>query len=353
MSVSITPMILAAGHATRLRPLTDRRAKAVVPFLNRPLLDYTLAWLRRHGFTRVVINLHHAAASIRDTYGTRAFGLALEYSEEPVLLGTAGGPRRALERLDEWALLVNGDVVARFGLGRLRAAAQEGSYGAVLALYGGAAARGYPLCRGDGGRLVGFPGDGVEGTVAGVFTGVHLVRRELLETVPAGVFCGIVDPLYRACLREGVPLAAVPVGGLWYEAGDPDRYIDHQLDCLAGERLAFALRGKRRVMEGGWADPHAHLENVRPEPPFLLGAGVRIKHGARVRASVLGDRARVGPGAVVCESILWHGAIVGPECRLRRVVVMDGVRVPGGTVASGVVFTPEGARPWRRAGSPA
>ena len=56
-------MILAAGRGTRLRPLTDAIPKAMVPFAGKPLLEYIVRLLARHGFDDLVINLHHLPTS--------------------------------------------------------------------------------------------------------------------------------------------------------------------------------------------------------------------------------------------------------------------------------------------------
>jgi len=59
-------MILAAGLGTRLHPLTDFRAKAAVPFLNRPLIHYAWELLAGAGLQEIMINSHHLPHSIED-----------------------------------------------------------------------------------------------------------------------------------------------------------------------------------------------------------------------------------------------------------------------------------------------
>ncbi|MBK8315356.1 MAG: NTP transferase domain-containing protein [Acidobacteria bacterium] len=62
-------MILAAGFGTRLWPLTIGRTKPAIPFLNRPLIAWTIEYLRRHGIDDLIINLHHEPESVRDQIG--------------------------------------------------------------------------------------------------------------------------------------------------------------------------------------------------------------------------------------------------------------------------------------------
>lgn len=342
----IVPMILAAGAARRLRPLSDTLAKAVVPFLNRPLLDHTFDWLRRCGFRRAVLNLHHLPASIESRYGERAFGMSLQYSREPSLLGTAGGPRAALRLLGERVLIVNGDVLTLAALGPLIEHHLESGALATIGLYRGAAARGFPRVHAEpSGRLLalrgGEPPQG--GTVAGVFAGVHLVERRALELLPEGVPSGTTDLLYPRLLEAGLPVAAIPLAGSWFEVGDPARYIDGQLTALRHRAAPLSVERHLRFLDGGYVSPHAHLENTRLRPPFLVGSGARVKHGARVEGCVIGDRCRIEAGSWLRECVLWPGAWISPGARLQRCVVVGDARVPAGTVAVETVFTSQGS----------
>ena len=103
-------MLLAAGSATRLGPLAQEIPKPMLPVGGRPLIEHTVRQLARYGVEDVVVNLHTRGQVIRDHFGDGSrFGVRMHYSEEPVLLGTAGGVRRCADILDETFLLVYGD----------------------------------------------------------------------------------------------------------------------------------------------------------------------------------------------------------------------------------------------------
>ena len=87
-------MILAAGRGSRLQPLTDRLPKPMIPIADRPLLEHVIRLLRGHGFDDLVINLSHLPDVIRNHFGDgREFDVAIRYSFEPRMLGTAGALR--------------------------------------------------------------------------------------------------------------------------------------------------------------------------------------------------------------------------------------------------------------------
>src|SRR5712691_11345965 len=107
-------LLLTAGLGTRLRPLTDVRAKPAIPVAGEPLVRRIIAWLAAHGVTDLVLNLHHLPATISSIVGDgRDLGVRVRYSwEQPRILGSAGGPRLAAPIVGtERFFIVNGDTL--------------------------------------------------------------------------------------------------------------------------------------------------------------------------------------------------------------------------------------------------
>jgi NDP-sugar pyrophosphorylase family protein len=89
-------MLLAAGQGTRLRPLTERIPKCMVPVSGKPILEHTIQWLHRYGVSEIIINLYHLPEIIRAYFGDgQKWGVRITYSLEDSPLGTAGGVRNA------------------------------------------------------------------------------------------------------------------------------------------------------------------------------------------------------------------------------------------------------------------
>jgi NDP-sugar pyrophosphorylase family protein len=103
--------ILAGGLATRLRPLTEKLPKVLIPVAGRPFLEHQLELLKNQGITRVVLCLGHLGHMVEQQIGDGgAYGIHLDYSfDGPVLLGTGGAIKRALPKLGERFLVTYGD----------------------------------------------------------------------------------------------------------------------------------------------------------------------------------------------------------------------------------------------------
>ena len=115
-------MIFAAGLGTRLKPLTDRMPKALVPVAGEPLLAHVIRKLKAEGFTRIVVNVHHFADQIIDYLHTHDFGVEIHISDETSkLLDTGGGIRHAAHwfETDSPVLIHNVDILSNANLSRL------------------------------------------------------------------------------------------------------------------------------------------------------------------------------------------------------------------------------------------
>jgi N-acetyl-alpha-D-muramate 1-phosphate uridylyltransferase len=211
-------MVLAAGRGERLRPITDKVPKPLVPVAGKPLIVYHLEALQRAGIRDVVINLSWLGALIRETLGDgNRYGVRISYSDEgPVPLEAAGGIFHALPMLgSEPFLVVNGDVWLELELASLWAAGDPVAQAlAHLVLVpnppqhpkGDFALQGARIVDGDENRLT--------------YAGVGVYRPEFFEGCQPGAFPLL--PLLRRALKAG-RLGGERFDGLWFDVGTPER----------------------------------------------------------------------------------------------------------------------------------
>src|ERR671914_788922 len=85
-------VILAGGQATRLRPYTDDRPKAMVPVADKPIVDWQLEWLSEQGCENVVISCGYLADVLEKHLAGHAYSLSIDVAVEREPLGRGGGP---------------------------------------------------------------------------------------------------------------------------------------------------------------------------------------------------------------------------------------------------------------------
>ncbi len=116
-------MIFAAGIGSRLKPLTDRTPKALIPVGGKPMLEHVILKLKAAGFDQIVINIHHLGDQIIDFLRANDnFGVQIDISDESdYLLDTGGGVKKAISFLrgDEPFLIHNVDILSNVDLKKL------------------------------------------------------------------------------------------------------------------------------------------------------------------------------------------------------------------------------------------
>ncbi len=210
-------LVLAAGRGERMRPLTDRVPKPLLPVAGRPLIVWHLAKLAAAGVREVAINTSWLGASLREALGDGAgHGIAIRwYDEGPVPLETAGGIVNALGVFgDEPFLVVNGDVWTELALPPAAPAPDRLAHLVLVP---------NPLQhpRGDFGLECGELRQ--EGAVRFTFSGIATYRPALF----AGLLPGrrALKPVLDRALAAGLVTGEV-YRGRWTDVGTPERLAE-------------------------------------------------------------------------------------------------------------------------------
>ncbi|MGB9724254.1 MAG: nucleotidyltransferase family protein [Chloroflexia bacterium] len=201
-------VILCAGEGRRLRPLTARLPKPLLPVGGRPALDYTLELCRFHGLTEIAINLHHRPQAIPEHLGDgAAWGLHIRYSYEPVLLGSAGALEPLRDFLDRPFFVLYGDVLTNLDLTAMHTYHRRRGGMGTVALYRVPDPQrcGIVELEADG-RLRTFVEKPAQpfGDLANA--GIYLLEPEVLEALPQKRPCDFGQDLFPHLLRLGIAL---------------------------------------------------------------------------------------------------------------------------------------------------
>lgn len=232
-------MILAAGLGTRLRPLTDRLPKPLLPIAGRPMIEYTLGWLAAAGIHHVMINLHHKGELIQQALGSgEQFGMRIFYSDEPVILGTGGGLKRVEPFFGhEPFLIVNADVLTALDpTAVIQAHAAHRPLATLVVRRDPDVAAYGALGLDAAGRIRRFLGRGAgadEPLRDVMFTGIHVLDPSVLAAIEEDRFSPITDQ-YIAIVERGESLRGLLTDALWLDIGTPERYQEAQRLVAAG-----------------------------------------------------------------------------------------------------------------------
>lgn len=217
-------MVLAAGLGQRMRPLTDRLPKPLVPLAGRALIDRVLDRLGGAGIARAVVNVHYKAEMIEAHLAGRSSPRIVISDERDALLDTGGGVRRALGLLGDRPFLIhNSDSVwiedGAANIPALMDAFDETRMDTVLLLARRESSLGYSgrgdFDLGEQGQ-VRRPAKGE--TVPYVFAGVSIAHPRLMRETPEGAFS--LNRVWDRALAAG-RVSAIVMQGTWMHVGDP------------------------------------------------------------------------------------------------------------------------------------
>jgi len=305
--------VLGAGLGTRLRPLTGRLPKPLVPLFHQPLAAWAMDACRRAGISRFAVNTHHLPAAwesfgeplaSRDATpaanGVVPFwrghpGCELAVFHEPELLETGGGLKNIAHWIGGEPLLIhNGDIFSSMPLDRLVSAHQASDHPVTLAMRSAGPAPHIAL-NPAGTRATDIRGrlGRAEGTHN--FTGIYCVDPEFLELIPETGKISVIPAFLQ--LAEAGKLGAVVIDeGDWLDLGDRESYLQAHREFDLAPRL---------------------------HPDARLGAG------ADPGRSVIGPGAVIGAGARLRDCVVWPGCTVAAGADLENCVVFSDTPASG------------------------
>lgn len=222
--------VMAGGKGTRFRPYTDLIPKPMIPVgpLEKPILEYIVNWLYRHGVREYVFLVGHRWRQIYNYFGDGSrFGVRIEYSiDEPPYGNTGGALLQAVEKglLDGTILVWYGDILAELDVSALLEVHRGRGASATLAV-----ASSYRV-------PVGVAEVGEDGLVSAMrekpllpvkaTIGVLAVEAEAVRGLAPrlGKSFDLMGDLIPLMIEEGHRVAAYVYEGPWYDVGSLERY---------------------------------------------------------------------------------------------------------------------------------
>ena len=320
-------VVMAGGEGSRLRPLTSRTPKPLVPIANKPVMQHIIELLRDHGITELVATVHYLADEIESYFGDGSgFGVSINYVVEDTPLGTAGAVKLAQPWLSEDFLVISGDVLTDCNIGaiveRHRTQGNDATIG--LMRVANPLEFGVVITEGDG-RITRFLEKPSWGEVFSdtINTGIYVLRPHVLDRMERGGVYDFSREIFPPMLREGERLGSYVLQGYWTDVGNLQQYQQANYDALAGR--VPARHSGIEIDTGVWAGERCRIHpSAELTGPLQLGDDVQIGEGVTLEGpATIGDRTIVGDRAKVVRAVLWEDAYVGADSNLTDCTVAD------------------------------
>ena len=337
-------MILAAGQGTRVRPLTRDLPKPMVPILGKPLMEYLIEHLARHGVRQIMVNVAYHHRMIEQYFGDGSrWGVELGYSFEGVMdhgdvvpkpMGSAGGMRKIQDFggfFDETTIVLCGDALVDLDIGAAVARHHaQGALASVITLdVPPDEVHNYGIVTADAqGRVQYFQEkprqQDARSTQAS--TGIYLFEPAVLDLVPTDTVYDIGSQLFPQLVERGLPFFAQQHQFHWIDIGRVSDYWSVLQQVMQGAVNGMHMPG-REVAPGVWVGLNTSVpwDQVHIEGPVYLGSNVRVEAGARI----------VGPAWV------GHGCHIKAHAEVERSVLFEYTRVPVGMAMKDMIVSPD------------
>lgn len=231
-------IILIGGLGTRLRPLTYKTPKPLLPLANQPFVFYQFELLKKHGIQEVVLCTAYMAEEFERVLGDgRKFGVRLKYVYEKTPLGTGGALKNAQDFVKGTTLVFNGDILTDANLAEILQFHRQRQARLTLTLTRVKDPTLYGLVETDSqGKIIGFrekPSPN-EVTCNTINAGIYILEPEILGHIPPGVVYSLERELFPKLLELKVPLYATTSDAYWLDIGTLEKYHQADRDILNG-----------------------------------------------------------------------------------------------------------------------
>ncbi|AZN41223.1 sugar phosphate nucleotidyltransferase [Paenibacillus albus] len=323
-------VIMAGGKGTRLRPLTSNTPKPMVPLLDRPVMEYTIALLKKHGITDIAVTVQFIPEAIRNYFDDGSdFGVRLHYFEEQSPLGTAGSVKNAEQFLDETFVVISGDALTDFDLTRaIDYHREKGSVATLVLTQVDSPLEFGVVMTDENGRINRFLEKPSWGEVFSdtVNTGIYILETEVFQYSEKNQEFDFSKDLFPLLMNNNRPMYGYVADGYWSDIGNLNQYRQTQFDMLEG-KVAIELPG-REIAPGIWAG-----ERVKIDPTASI-----------IGPAYIGERSVIGKEAMIGEySIIGGGSMILDRASVERTVLWkhnmldNNVEINGATLCRNVI----------------
>jgi mannose-1-phosphate guanylyltransferase len=306
-------IILSAGYGTRLRPLTDRLPKPLMPVLGTPILSHIIRRLQECNVSDIGVNIHHKFEVIEEYLEAKHAKQNITLSFEKDILGVAGGIGGFREYLkgEDLFIVHNGDILSNIRFSNI-VPEQKGMV---------------PLCTMvvhdyDGYNNVSVDEHGNVIDIRGIlrpdddsrmlaYTGISYMSGDILNLIPEGV-SDLVPFLLDIIKKEKGVVKAVEVKDCaWMDVGTIENYFSAHKEIIVNKKPLIA-------------------KDLVPEKNIFMGENAVVGEGVEFSGFISAGRDSVfEKGCRVENCIVWDNAVVEEESVIKNSVIGKGWIVDG------------------------
>lgn len=339
-------VILAGGEGTRLKPLTYKRPKPLIPIAGEPCVDYVIKSLVAAGFTRIIVTTGYMSDTLIKSIGDgKKFGASILYAFEEIPAGTAGAVKNVGEFLDSTFVVASGDVLADVDIKALFDYHKEKKAVATMALTEVDNPTEFGIVGLDNdNRIVKFKEKPKEEEVFSnlINAGIYILEPEVLDFIPENQMFDFSKNVFPKLLDNDKPVYGAPISGLWMDIGRPHDLLNATFEVVQrnGKEMEIEdINIEGKIVIG---DAVKLEKDVTIKGPCYIGSGIEVGRNTTLDRACIYDNIKIDRGVTIQNSIIMKGSCIGWRGEVVNSIVSnncileDDVKLTGSIIGEGV-----------------
>ncbi len=318
-------LILLGGLGTRLRPVTCKTPKPMMPILNRPALTYQLELLKKHKIKEVIFCLNYLHKNFKKFFGTgKNLGLKINYIKEKIPLGTGGAIKNAEKFITGTTIIFNGDILTDVNLQQVIKFHKTKKAVLTIVLVRVKDPTIYGLVETDNtGRILRFleKPSWDEVTCNTINAGIYIFEPELLHYIPKGINYSVERGLFPLLLEKKKPVYGFISNSYWLDIGTIEKYLQAHHDILKGE-LKVSLPGKK-LQNNVWVEKNVKIgSHINFDGKIVVGENTKIDDYVQLIGTIsIGKNCHIRKGVIISDSVILDNTIIEEGAKIENSLI--------------------------------
>lgn len=327
---------MAGGLGTRLRPITDKIPKSLIPVAGRPIVFYLMDSLSKVS-NNFILTVSYRYEKIIDLFsGSKGSRKNILYSVEKEPLGTAGGLKKLEKFIEETFIVGNADTIFQEDVRRLVKFHKENGNTVTLGLTEVEDPSEYGVVRLRNGTIVEFQEKPKSNPISHLANaGLYVMEPDVFDYITKGKAEDVARDLLPRLQDDRKKIGGYRMKGTWIDIGRPRDLIRANIFVagVKGKGRLEGIKGSAYIGKGVKIGKDCELEDV------AIYDNVTIEDNVKVKNSVIYDGSVIGRGSSIKDSILSFGSVLGEGVIISDSVIGGGLLLKKGGKIEGTVVS--------------
>lgn len=217
----IDAVLMAGGKGERLRPLTDKTPKPLLPVGDKAIIDHNIDRLISYGVQHISVTVNYLKEQIEEHFAQPHNGIQVQTVREPKFLGTIGSIKFVREFYNDTVLVMNSDLFTNINYEDFYLHFEEHDAEMSVAAVPYTVSVPYGIFNLKGRDIQGL----IEKPTYNYYAnaGIYLIKKSALKEIPEDTFFNATD-LIEKLIAERKKVIRFPLNGTWIDIGNPQEY---------------------------------------------------------------------------------------------------------------------------------